>query len=133
MKRLPQSSLCCCCFTTTCFQVSSSPEKMDHTRALAALVIMFLLCSVGDCTAFPQLRRKSQVIGGLCAHLIESAGFPCTEHQVHFLSPPSKCNVYITCGSSSLQHLFLINLLCMCVYSLLINRYLCLEKERWVS
>ncbi|XP_055833371.1 triacylglycerol lipase 1 isoform X2 [Solanum dulcamara] len=54
---------------------------MDHTRALAVHVIMFLMCSVGDCTAVPQLRRKSQVIGGLCAHLIESTGFPCTEHQ----------------------------------------------------
>uniref|UniRef100_M1BMB0 Uncharacterized protein n=1 Tax=Solanum tuberosum TaxID=4113 RepID=M1BMB0_SOLTU len=53
---------------------------MDHPRALAAL-IMFLLFSVGDFTAVPQLRRKSQVTGGLCAHLIQSAGFPCTEHQ----------------------------------------------------
>ncbi|KAH0713627.1 hypothetical protein KY289_009586 [Solanum tuberosum] len=53
---------------------------MDHPRALGAL-IMFLLFSVGDFTAVPQLRRKSQVTGGLCAHLIQSAGFPCTEHQ----------------------------------------------------
>ncbi|KAK6775867.1 hypothetical protein RDI58_026868 [Solanum bulbocastanum] len=53
---------------------------MDHPRVLAAL-IMFFLFSVGDFTAVPQLRRKSRVTGGLCAHLIQSAGFPCTEHQ----------------------------------------------------
>lgn len=44
--------------------------------ALAAL-IMFLLFCVGEFSVVPQLRGT----GGLCDHLIESAGFPCTEHQ----------------------------------------------------
>ncbi|OIT26900.1 PREDICTED: triacylglycerol lipase 1 isoform X1 [Nicotiana attenuata] len=57
---------------------------MEHTRALVALT-MFLLSyatdSAGDFTAVSKLRRNSQVTGGLCAHLIEPAGFPCTEHS----------------------------------------------------
>ncbi|XP_016461570.2 triacylglycerol lipase 1 isoform X2 [Nicotiana tabacum] len=57
---------------------------MEHTLALVALT-MFLLSyatdSAGDFTAVSKLRRNSQVTGGLCAHLIEPAGFPCIEHS----------------------------------------------------
>lgn len=61
------------------------PNKMELSAALkVALLSSLLLSAVKSTEDFNDtlnLRQKSHV-AGLCAQLIEPAGFPCSEHNV---------------------------------------------------